>query len=245
MAGRGPGVGQVGQGAGGQVVDHVDGVALGQEPVDQGRADEAGPAGDQRAHGQTPATIRSPSMTVPDAVTAPAPITERAWITHRWPTMAPGPITEPSTVALDATRAPGRSTEPTTEAPFFDHRAGPDHRLLDHRPVRHRRPRPEERSGHRGPGHVDLTDPPHPVADGRVELGPGGGGPGRWPEDEVAVGPEVGVGGAGVQPVGVRALGEQGARARPWPGTSPARSRPGRRRGSGPAPRARRRRCRR
>ena len=46
-------------------------------------------------------------MTVPDAVTAPAPITERAWITQRWPTMAPGPTTEPSTVALDATRVEG------------------------------------------------------------------------------------------------------------------------------------------
>ena len=56
-------------------------------------------------------------MTVPDAVMASAPITERAWITHRWPMMARGPTTEPSTEADAATRAPGSRTESTTEAP--------------------------------------------------------------------------------------------------------------------------------
>ena len=47
VAGVGPGLGQVGQRAGREVVDHVDGVALGQQPVDEGGADEAGAAGDQ------------------------------------------------------------------------------------------------------------------------------------------------------------------------------------------------------
>ena len=43
-------VGQVGQRPGRQVVDHVDGMALGQQPVDEVRADEAGSAGHHRLH---------------------------------------------------------------------------------------------------------------------------------------------------------------------------------------------------
>src|SRR5664280_97092 len=56
-------------------------------------------------------------MTVPEAVTAPAPITEIAWTVHRWPMIAPGPMIDLSTEALEATRAPLRSTEATTDAP--------------------------------------------------------------------------------------------------------------------------------
>ena len=83
MAGCGPGIAEIGQRAGGQVVEDVHGVPFGQQPIHQRRTDEPGPTGDQHAHGQTPAGTRWPSMTVPDAVTAPAPMTDRAWITQR------------------------------------------------------------------------------------------------------------------------------------------------------------------
>src|SRR5262249_302538 len=53
-----PGIGEVGERAGRQVVDHVDGAAFGQQPIDEGRADEAGSPGYEdtagvwfRAHG--------------------------------------------------------------------------------------------------------------------------------------------------------------------------------------------------
>ena len=49
VAGRGAGVGQIGQGAGGEIVDHVHRVPFGQKPVHQRRTDEPCPAGDQRA----------------------------------------------------------------------------------------------------------------------------------------------------------------------------------------------------
>ena len=53
----GSGLGQVGQRAARQVVDHVDAVALGQQPVDERRADEPGAAGDQCLH---PALLGDP-----------------------------------------------------------------------------------------------------------------------------------------------------------------------------------------
>ncbi len=52
---------EVGQRAGRQVVDDVDGVALGQQAVDQRRADEAGPAGDERPHRRVLTQARAPS----------------------------------------------------------------------------------------------------------------------------------------------------------------------------------------
>jgi hypothetical protein len=45
----GPGLGEVRQRARGEIVDDVDGVALGQQAVDERGTDEAGAAGDQRA----------------------------------------------------------------------------------------------------------------------------------------------------------------------------------------------------
>jgi hypothetical protein len=46
-AGGGPGIGQVGERPGGQVVDDVDRLALDDEPVDEVGADEPGPADDE------------------------------------------------------------------------------------------------------------------------------------------------------------------------------------------------------
>ena len=43
-------VGEVGERAGREVVDDVDVAALGEQPVDERRADEAGPARDERSH---------------------------------------------------------------------------------------------------------------------------------------------------------------------------------------------------
>ncbi len=81
--------------------------------------------------GQVPLGMRSPSTTVPDAVTTPAPITDTERIEHRCPMVAPGPTMDPSTVALAATRAPGSSTESDHGGPALNHGAVPDDRLLD------------------------------------------------------------------------------------------------------------------
>ena len=51
-------VGQVAERARGEVVDDVDEVALGQQPVDQVRADEPGAADDEHVHGATPVRER-------------------------------------------------------------------------------------------------------------------------------------------------------------------------------------------
>src|SRR3546814_15287995 len=50
----GAGLGQVGQVAAREVVDHVDAVALGEAPVAERRADEAGPAGAAGPHDWAP-----------------------------------------------------------------------------------------------------------------------------------------------------------------------------------------------
>ena len=62
---RSPRVGQVGQRAGRQVVDDVDRVALGQQPVDEVRADEAGATGDERAHQTGSGTLTSSDGAIP------------------------------------------------------------------------------------------------------------------------------------------------------------------------------------
>ena len=49
-AAGGAGVGEVGQRAGGQVVDDVDGVILGEQPIDEVRAEEPGAADDEHVH---------------------------------------------------------------------------------------------------------------------------------------------------------------------------------------------------
>ena len=181
VAGAGPGVGQVGQGAGRQVVDHVDGMSLGQQPVDQGRTDEPGPAGDQRAHRQTPAATRSPSMTVPDAVTAPPPITDTPWITQRWPTMASRPDDRSLHRGPGRHPGPGKQDRAGHRRPLLDHRAGPDHRLLDDGVGRHRRAHAEQRAAtvELWTSTAPMRQTPGPTA--RSSSAPGAGGPGRRP----------------------------------------------------------------
>ena len=86
--GLGAGVGEVGQRPGGQVVDDVDGATLGDQPLDEVRADEPGAADDQHAAGRRRhsagwgtrlSATRSPSEILPSAPTtarttcAPAP----------------------------------------------------------------------------------------------------------------------------------------------------------------------------
>ena len=153
-------------------------------------------------------------MTVPDGrSTAPPPITDTPWITHRWPTMASGPTTDRSTVARDATRAPGSRTEPVTVAPLLDHRAGPDHRLLDDGVVA-----ATDAPGRAASGPpVELrtstaADAPDAGPDGRGRARPRGRAARAGGRRGVEVGLQVGVGRAGVEPVGVRAQGEEGAR---------------------------------
>jgi hypothetical protein len=78
----------------------------------------------------------------------------------------------------------------------LDHRAGLDQGAGAHQGV-----------GHRGAAHVDLADAPHAPAQGAVADRTGG----RWPvptaEQQVEVGPQVGVGRPGVEPVDVGAEG--------------------------------------
>src|SRR3546814_8741956 len=112
----GAGLGQVGQVAAREVVDHVDAVALGEEPVDERRADEAGAAGDEGLHDwasgrRTPerwapsSTVTSSPRTVPASMCAPRPIVAR------------GPRTESATMAPARTVAPGRRTDRDPIAP--------------------------------------------------------------------------------------------------------------------------------
>src|SRR5690606_30885576 len=54
---------EVVQPAGGEVVEHHDVVAPGQEGVDEVRADEAGAAGDERPHDRTPAVAPTAART--------------------------------------------------------------------------------------------------------------------------------------------------------------------------------------
>ena len=63
VTGRRPGVGQIGQRSGGQVVDHIHGLSFSQETVHQRRTDEAGSPGYQHAHRSGP---RFDSLAVDD-----------------------------------------------------------------------------------------------------------------------------------------------------------------------------------
>src|SRR5438270_635179 len=90
----GPGHRQVGEVPRRQIVDHVDAVPLGQQPVDEVGADEAGPARDQGPHGQ--ALTRPPRTQVPASTVAAAPTTVRSATSAPSPTRARSPRTEPS-----------------------------------------------------------------------------------------------------------------------------------------------------
>ena len=134
VAAVGPGLGQVGDRAAGEVVDHVDAVALGEQAVDERRADEPCSARHQRSHQlllrdphaahlvrRRSTTTSSPS-TAPSSTTAPSPTWARAPMMASC-TRAPAPIT-----------APASTTEPDTMAPSPTWAPGADHRTR-HRAV--------------------------------------------------------------------------------------------------------------
>ena len=136
----GPGRGQVGQRPARQVVDHVDGMALGQEPVDQVRADEPGTAGHQRPHtgvlmpaslaaSSRPSTTRNSSRRVGRrGQDRPPSTTDRAETTQRGPPPRAGPRTEPVTGGPSVApvhRAGAPSPPPT--APFSTTLPAPMH----------------------------------------------------------------------------------------------------------------------
>src|SRR5579862_2920632 len=105
-----------------QVVDHVDSVPFGQQAVDEVRADEARPAGYERAHRGYPSTpaaagTRASRRMAPASITVPSPSTQVGSNTQSGPTAAPRPTMDPRTTAPEAMQAPGRSTEPSTVAP--------------------------------------------------------------------------------------------------------------------------------
>ena len=72
VAGLGPRRLQVGQRAGGEVVDDVDPVAFGQQPVDEVRADEPGSPGHHHSH-------RRPLPRSPVVIAAPSAGTRPPW----------------------------------------------------------------------------------------------------------------------------------------------------------------------
>src|SRR4029450_2338438 len=115
----GPGLGQVGQRSARQVVEHVDLVPLGQQPIDQGRSDEPRPSRHQSLPNHlvsVPPAPAPPPPSPPAATTAPSPRTESSSRAAA-PTRAPGRSTDRSTLAPASTTVPGPSTERTTDAP--------------------------------------------------------------------------------------------------------------------------------
>src|SRR5512138_4046873 len=81
----GTGLGEVAQRAGRQVVDDVDDVALGDEPIDEVRADEPGAPDDQRVHGSdvgwAPSTSVVPAATTPVSPTMLSHTVAASWTT--------------------------------------------------------------------------------------------------------------------------------------------------------------------
>ena len=122
------GIGQVGQRPAREVVDDVDLVTLDEQPVDQGGTDEAGPARHHCAH------VRISLTRYPFAVDHGSRGDHRAGAQYRHgadvagcPTVACGPITEPSTFASAATWHPSIRTESTTAAPVSITDPGTEH----------------------------------------------------------------------------------------------------------------------
>src|SRR4029077_8403590 len=146
------------QGPGREVVDDVDLLTLGQEPLDQAGADEAGPAGDEHPHETIPppgpgASTRAPVSRSPGGTTAPGPTMvtpDTAAPASTWApaattesvTSAPAPMWAPSnstdrrTLAPASNTAPAPSTEPSTAAPGATAAPGP---MSDVPPLRARR----------------------------------------------------------------------------------------------------------
>src|SRR4029450_6848313 len=133
----GPGLGQVGQRSARQVVEHVDLVPLGQQPIDQGRSDEPRPSRHQSLHNdlvscprpdgarQLSTGTRTPSRRAPASTVSPSPITVPPTTSAPAATTAPSPRTESSSRAAAPTRAPGRSTDRSTLAPASPTVPGP------------------------------------------------------------------------------------------------------------------------
>src|SRR5262249_53957756 len=111
-----PGVGQVGQRPCCQVVDHVNVVSLGQQPVHQHRTDKAGAAGDEEPHGATGS--RMPDSSAPAATTTPSPITLKSATDASASTRAPRPTIELRTTAPGPIATSSKITEPSMRAPF-------------------------------------------------------------------------------------------------------------------------------
>ena len=149
-------------------------VALGQQAVDQGGADEAGAAGDEGAHrAQLPSGTRSPSTTVPEATTLRRRARRAACIDASLPDRGAGPTIEPATVARAATRAAGQHDD------RVDHARLDDGALTDHRaaPPTLRSTRAPGRAGPvtTAPSADDLADRPHALDPPGIEGAPGAG----------------------------------------------------------------------
>ena len=107
-------LGKVGEGAGGEIVDDIDGVALGDEAIDQVGTEEPGSTDDQDLHVASAGGRYSPDTLF--AWQRPG----HAGRARCRATLAPSPIlpmiTEFATTARASTTAPGRRTESVTFA---------------------------------------------------------------------------------------------------------------------------------
>ena len=108
------GIGEIGQRAARQVVDDVDGVAFGDETIDQVRTEKPGATDDQYVHVESAGGRNSPDTCSPDSTRPCRPTTASGDI-------APLPIlpmtTEFVTTAPSSTTAPASSTESVMVAP--------------------------------------------------------------------------------------------------------------------------------
>ena len=129
---------QVGQAAGAQIVDDLDVVALGQQPVDQGGAEEAGAAGHQHLHGAQPSSgsgTRSPVRRASGSMSTSAPITVRSSSSAPERMTAPGPTIERWTRGAGLDGGTGQHDGLGEGGVVADGGAGADHRTLDVRRV--------------------------------------------------------------------------------------------------------------
>ncbi len=192
-----------------EVVDHVDRVALGQQPVDQGRTDEPGAAGDECSH--VSSALRSGSTHVrrerrsPASTTAPSPTTARC-----------RPARFDARLGPDRRAAGRRSIASTTGA----RRRPVAPASSDGSRPRWRRPRRPTTGADDRP-QLDLGIVGRRAASASMPLAAHGRGARRAGR----AGPAGSVGGrAGVDPVGLGLHGVQRPARRPSPGRSRARS---------------------
>ena len=211
-------VGQVDQRTRRQVVDHVDVTTLGEQTVDQRGADEARAAGDEDPHRSVPRIVRlgRGEVGATDACARRTRTDDRTAPTHEparhdraGPDVAPAPITESATSAPAPIDAPSCTTDRNTRASASTDVAarGPSRRpwLRRRRALRHPTP-PVRRDG----GRIDVDIALHPHARRRSPR------PARWrPEragEQVGMHPEILLGRADVDPVGVALQRVQAAR---------------------------------